>query len=173
MNITSSALAADMRQPRADVERPAVVPAKQTLDAQLHDQRLRLVSIYSIGLAVVAGVWSAAYFSYAMRGTAAVGLVVLVLLHVGGLGAAGVIGALLCRRDRLRDATFALVLPLIVMASVNLAVIANAEGAGVITYCVAGGIAALALEGREVLRLGALIVVCSLIGTYLHGSPIE
>src|SRR5262245_595241 len=105
MNITSSALAADMRQPRAEAERPAAVPARQTLDAQLHDQRLRLVSIYCFGLAIVAALWSVAYLSYAVGGTASLGLVVLVLVHVLGLGAAGVIGAILCRRDRLRDAT--------------------------------------------------------------------
>jgi signal transduction histidine kinase len=172
MNAPSCALAADMRQPCPEADGAPAVPAKHALDAQLHDQRLRLVSIYSVGLALVAGVWCAAYLSYGLHGSAAPGLALMVVLHVAGLGASGILGVLLCRRERLRAATYALVVPLILMASVNLTVIANAEGAGVITYCVAVGIAALALEGRELLRLAALIVGCGLVGALLHGNPI-
>ena len=64
-----------------------------------------------------------------------------------------------------------MVLSLIATATVNLAVIANCEGVAMITYCVAVGLAALALEGRALLALGGLTCVGALAGTLLHVYP--
>jgi signal transduction histidine kinase len=173
MNAPSCALAVDQRQPDQDSgSTGSLVPAQHKLDAELHLQRLRMVGIYSVGLAAVASLWCFLYLLSGSDGAPANPLAAVASLHAAFLGAAGAAGAYLCRRRRLRAATYAIVVPLILVATVNLAVIANAEGAGVVTYCVAVGIGALALDGRELLRLGLLLCICALAGALLHVHPL-
>lgn len=150
----------------------AELPPQRALDEQLHAQRLRLVRGSAIALAVLGGLWCVTYLGYFLKRALPAELMLLVSVQAGMLSAAGVIGVLLCRANRLRPAVYAVVLPLIATATLNLAFVANAEGAGVITYCVAVSIAAFSLEGRDWLGLGAVLGVAALIGMLLHVMPI-
>jgi signal transduction histidine kinase len=77
-----------------------------------------------------------------------------------------------CRRGRLHRATYTTVTALILAATINLATVRNAEGAAVMTYSVAVGIAALVIEGREWLWWGGILALGALIGTLLHSFSV-
>jgi signal transduction histidine kinase len=148
------------------------VPAQRALDEQLREQRLLLIRIYSIGLAVVSAGWCLAYLYIMWRGTWPTPRSTLVNLHALVLVAAGVVSYRYCAQGRLRPATYLIVLPLAVVATVNLALIANAEGSGLVTYSIAVCVAALALEGREWLFLALGLALCAFFGGLLHSFPI-
>jgi signal transduction histidine kinase len=143
------------------------------LEAQLSEQRTRLVRTFSFGLAFFGAGSSMLYLVLCARSADSGLLASLVTLHAGVLGASGVAGATLCQWGRLRAATYLIVLALILTATANLALIRNAEGPSVITYCVSVCIAALVLEGRELLRLAIVASLFALVGALLHGaSPV-
>lgn len=150
----------------------SAVPAQHALDEQLRAQRLLIIRIYSIGLTVFAALWCLGFLYLAARGTVPGPQSLLINLHVASLIAAGILAYRWCGRGWLQAATYAIVFPLILMATSNLAVISNAEGAGFVTYCVAAGVAALVIEGRALLGLGVALSCFSLAGALLHTFPV-
>ena len=150
----------------------AEIPARGALDRQLRDQRLRLIRLYSLGVAIFGSLWCAAYFWPSLAGGGMDLRMAVVSAHAGFLGLAGVLALYLCRLGHLQAATYLNVLALIGIATINLALIANAEGAGIITYCVAISIAALVVEGRQWIVLALVLTLAALAGALLHSFPV-
>lgn len=161
-----------MSHAAAALMRPFEVPAQHTLDGQLREQRLLLVRIYSVGLAVVSALWCVAYLYIMWRGTWSSPPSTVVNLHAAVLVVAGMAAYRVCARGRLRAATYLIVLPLAFVATVNLALIANAEGSGLVTYSIALCVAGLVLEGREWLFLALGLSLCAFVGAMLHSFPL-
>ena len=140
---------------------------------ELGAQRLRVVELYSLALAVCATLWCVANgvaalvdpnFDWTRLG--------VTVIQAGILSVAGWSSLRDSRHGRLRRATYTSVAALIVAATINLASVRNAEGAAVITYAVAVAFAALVIEGREWLWWGGILAVASLIGTLLHSFAV-
>jgi signal transduction histidine kinase len=148
---------------------PAAQPA---LDAALHDQRVELVRLYSLGIAGFGLAWCAAYLALA-GGAAGVSdwSEVIVGVHAAVLGSAGCLAYRYCGAGMLRHATYTDAAALIFAASINLACIGNAEGAGVMTYFVAVSLLALVVESDEWLWWGGVLAVSALIAAVLHSFP--
>ena len=148
------------------------IRARRAAGPELRDQRLRLISFYSLGIGLFGVAWCLAYFVSA-AGRADVGWT-----QVGITGSAAILGAsgwwawYRCRRGQLRRATYTNVAALTLAATANLACIANAEGAAVITYMVGVSLAALVIEGREWLVWGSILSLSALIGSLLHSFPL-
>src|SRR5215472_7302009 len=122
----------------AAASRPAGTVAEPILAGELRAERLHVVRLYSIALAVFATIWVLTH-----------GIVALIDPHFEWirLGVTVVQAAILsvagwsalyeCSRGRLHRATYTTVGALIVAATINLATVRNAEGAAVMTYSVA------------------------------------
>ena len=114
---------------------PRAVPSRGALHAELRAQRLRLVAVFSLGLAIAGTVWGLGQGLVALgegeseRTRCAVSLLQSVILAAGGL-----VGVYCCRLRGLRRATYSNVAALILSATINLAFIRNAEGAAVVAY---------------------------------------
>jgi signal transduction histidine kinase len=152
------------------------VPAQHTLDADLRDQRLRVVWFYSFGLGVVGTLWVAFWLVAHARGwlgePASDGpRLAATVLQAGVLGAAGWYALYRCQRGRLRRATYTNVSALALSATINLAFISNAEGAAVMIFAIAASLAALVIEGREWLWWGGILAFSALLGSLLHSFP--
>ncbi len=163
------------RGDRPSPSRPATcidpqVPPQAHLEERLHAQRLTLVRIFCMGLVAFSAAICAAYLVHVSRvwhvGIAAVGL------HSGLLAVAGLLAIHFCRRGRLREATCTVALPLIVQATLVLALVADSHGIAVIDYCLVVSIAALTLDGRDWPRLALVMAVCTVIGALLHCFPV-
>jgi signal transduction histidine kinase len=147
------------------------VPTRGTLEEVEERQRLGLVSFYSFALGAIGLGWIVAYLVYAaMSGRATPSLPIT--LPATLLGITGWFAFAQCRRGNLRAATWINVVALITSATINLSTIANAEGIGFITYCVAVSLAAPVIEGRDWLRLAVLVSSAALLGALLHSFPI-
>jgi len=154
------------------------VPAKSAVDATLRAQRLRVVERYSLALGVCGVMWAAAWI--AVHGRAALGhgetaarwAVLGVTAQALILAYAGWHAFYRCRHGQLRRATYTDVSALAFAAALNFALIRNAEGAGVVTFAVAVGLAALVIEGREWLWWGAILAGGAFVGTLLHVIPV-
>jgi signal transduction histidine kinase len=146
------------------------VPPQAHLEERLHAQRLLLVRIFCIGLVALSGGISAAYLVHVSRvwhlGIAVVGC------HSGLLAVAGLVAIHFCRRRRLRQATYTVALPLIVQATLVLALVADSHGIAVIDYCFVVSIAALTLDGRDWPRLALVMAACTVTGAVLHCFPV-
>ena len=154
------------------IERPAeAVPPARDLDAALRRQRLWLMRVYSGGIAFFGLGWC---LLFALWGDPAANdpLALIATAHAALLGIAGCYALLRCLAGDLRHATYANLAALILAGTVNLAVITNAEGAGVATYAVAASVAALALEGREWAWFGLGLALAALAGALLHAFPV-
>src|SRR5512143_1352448 len=139
-------------------ERPAApVPPPGDLDASLRRQRLWLVRVYSGGIALFGLGWCG-FFGWVGSAAGDSPLVLVITAHAAVLGTAGCYALLRCWTGDLRHAAYANLGALILAGTINLAAIANAEGAGVATYAVAASVAALALEGREWAWFGLALV---------------
>ncbi|MDX2165969.1 MAG: ATP-binding protein [Deltaproteobacteria bacterium] len=149
----------------------AGVPTRGSLEEVEQVQRLRLVSFYSFALGAIGVGWIVAYVGYAALSRGA-SLSLRITLPATLLGVTGWFAFAQCRRGNLRAATWINVIALITSATINLSTIANAEGIGFITYCVAVSLAAPVIEGREWLWLAALTSVAALLGALLHSFPV-
>lgn len=161
---------ANGRAPTADA--PPAVPAQHALDAELRDQRLRLVSLYSLGIGIFGLGWCLAYCVLALARIDADWMQLAVTGPAAVLGGAGWWALYRCRRGQLRRATYTNVAALTLAATANLACIANAEGAAVITYTVGISLAALVIEGREWLVWGGILSLSALTGSLLHSFSV-
>jgi signal transduction histidine kinase len=150
----------------------AEVPAQHALDEQLRAQRLFIIKIYSIGLTIFSFSWCLGFLYLMSPGTPLGPQSLVIHLLVASLIAGGILAYRWCGKGRLKAATYAIVVPLILMATSNLALISNAEGTGFVTFCVAAGVAALVLEGREWLYLAGIFIVFPLMGALLHTFPV-
>src|SRR5262249_12823283 len=83
------------------------------------------------------------------------------------LGVSGWWARYRCLRGQLRRSTYTNAAALTLAATLNLAMVRNAEGAAVATYAVAAAIVALVIQGREWLWWGAILALSA-----LAGSPI-
>ncbi len=146
-------------------------PAQPALDAELRDQRLRVVRWYSFGVGVGGVAWFVAFLTIVTGGQRPTGVQAAVLAHAAVLGFAGWLAYGWCRRGRLRHATYTNASALILAGTANLALIGNAEGAAVITYAVAVSLAALVIETPEWLLWGAILTVSALGAAWLHSYP--
>jgi signal transduction histidine kinase len=152
-------------------------PTQHTLDADLHDQRLRVVWFYSLGLGVVGTLWVGFWLIAHSQGWLGEpgsdgARLVATVLQAGVLGAAGWYAFYRCRLGRLRRATYTNVSALALSATINLALISNAEGAAVMIFAIAASLAALVIEGREWLWWGGILAFCALVGSLLHSFPL-
>jgi signal transduction histidine kinase len=177
MSVQAVAHPSAARSYRADAvaarERPAAaVPPPVDLDASLRRQRLWLVRVYSAGIALFGLGWCVAFFGGVGQSAGDSPLVLVTTAHAAVLGTAGCYALLRCWTGDLRHAAYANLGALILAGTINLAVIANAEGAGVATYAVAASVAALALEGREWAWFGLALAVSALAGALLHAFPL-
>jgi signal transduction histidine kinase len=150
----------------------AGVPARGTLEEVEERQRLRLVSFYSFALGAIGVGWCVAYLLYVALGGASEAPPIALTLPAVLLGITGWFAFAQCRRSNLRAATYINVGALIVSATINLSTIANAEGIGFITYCVAVSLAAPVIEGREWLGLAVAVSTAALLGALLHSFPV-
>lgn len=153
------------------VSRP--VASRGALDGELHQQRLRVVAFFSLSLAAAGIIWGLG------QGLAALGegesertRFIVSVLQSAILAAGGLCGFSWSRLGQLRRATYSNVAALILSATINLAFIRNAEGAAVVAYAGAVGLAALVMQGREWLWWGAALVVSTLVGSVLHSIPL-
>jgi signal transduction histidine kinase len=150
---------------------PAVM-AEEDLDAILRRQRLWLVRILSACIALFGIGWCLLFLAYLQSTAADDALTQVVTAHAALLGAAGAIALLRCQGGHLRQASLINLGALIAAATINLATIANAEGAGIATYGVAASVAALTLEGRAWLWFGLALAISALVGALLHAFPL-
>jgi signal transduction histidine kinase len=148
------------------------VPAQGTLDDELHRQRLGWVGIYSLGIGVFGLGWGIAFVSYGLLSGGLDRVTMAVSLQAGVLSTAGWWASSLCRRGRLRPATYMNFAALLFAATANLACTTNAEGVAVITYGVAMSLAAMVIEGREWLWVTLVLSGCALLGSLLHSFPL-
>jgi len=159
-------LTPDAPPPGAGAPATTSTPA---LDAELRVQRLRLVALYSLALAIASTVWMAAHCALLVVDANPQWLrFAITVLQATILSVAGWAALYACRRGRLRIATYCNVAALTLAATINLATVSNAEGAAVVTYAVAVGLAALAIEGREWLWWSAVFGLAALLGSLLH-----
>lgn len=150
----------------------AALLAEDDLDAVLRRHRLWLVRILSACIACFGIGWCLLFILY-LRTTGAEDAVTrVVTAHAALLGTAGCVALLRCQAGHLGQASLINLAALIMAATINLATIANAEGAGIATYGVAAGVAALTLEGRAWLWFGVALAVSALIGALLHALPV-
>lgn len=147
------------------------MPTRGTLEEVEQRQRLRLVSFYSFGLGAIGIGWIVVYLVYAALSDGATQSLPITL-PATLLGITGWFAFAQCRRGNLRAATWINVVALVASATINLSTIANAEGIGFITYCVAVSLAAPVIEGRDWLRLAVLVSGASLLGALLHSFPV-
>ena len=147
-------------------------PAQTALDAQLRGQRLRVVWWYSIGIGVFGIAWCVAFLGIIATEPAARWTQLAVVTHAVVLSGAGWLAYYYCRAGHLRHATYTDAAALTMAGTANLAFIANAEGAAVITFAVAVSLVALVVESREWLWWGAILSGSALIGTLVHTNPI-
>ncbi len=150
----------------------AGVPARGTLEEIEERQRLRLVSFYSFALGAIGIGWCVAYLIYAAINGVIDSLPLSLMVPAVLLGITGWFAFAQCRRGNLRAATYINVGALITSATFNLSTIANAEGIGFITYCVAVSLAAPVIEGREWLWLAVVVSTAALLGALLHSFPL-
>ena len=150
----------------------AGLPAESTREQIEERQRLRLVSFYSLALGAIGVLWCAAYLAHAAWTSTVDAPSIHITLPAVLLGITGWFAFAQCLRGNLRAATYINVGALIVSATINLATIANAEGIGFITYCVAISLAAPVIEDREWLWLGAAVSLAALAGALLHSFPL-
>jgi len=137
--------------------------------AELRAQRMRLVALYSLALAIASTLWVAAHCALLIVAANRPWLrFAITVVQAAILCAAGWSALYACRRRHLRIATYCNVAALTLAATINLATVTNAEGAAVVTYAVAVGLAALAIEGREWMWWSAVFGVAALIGSLLH-----
>jgi signal transduction histidine kinase len=156
--------------PRRAADVAPEVPPQASLDGRLDAQRLAIVRVLSLGVALFSAVATPPYLLHATRsghpGALAVACHSLLLIL------AGLLGVYFCRRGRLHAATCAVALPVISQATLVLAVLADGHGIAVINYCLVISIAALTLERRDWPRLAVAIAICSILGTVLHVFPV-
>ncbi len=148
------------------------LPTQRRLDQRLRAQRLRLIWMYSLGLSVFSWLWCAGSVAYGLVISHSGWLTVFMASHASILAVGACIALVFCRYRSLRAATYTNVAALLVVGAIHLACLDNAEAAGVIIYCVAVSVAALVLEGREWLRVGAIISATALVGGLLHWFPV-
>lgn len=154
-------------------ERPVLpVPPPGDLDATLRRQRLWLVRVYSAGIALFGLGWCLLFARWGPSASGDDPLVLVTTAHAAVLGSAGCYALLRCWTGDLRRAAYANLGALILTPTINLAVIANAEGAGIATYAVAASVAALVLEGREWAWFGLALALSALAGALLHAFPL-
>ncbi len=146
-------------------------PAQPALDAQLRGQRLRVIWWYSLGIGLFGLAWCVAFLAAIAHEPEVQWTQIAVVAHAAVLGAAGWLAYAYCHAGRLRHATYTDAAALIMAGTANLATIANAEGAAVITFAVALSLAALVIEPREWAWWGVIMGGSALIGTVLHISP--
>ncbi|MEO8601139.1 MAG: ATP-binding protein [bacterium] len=151
---------------------PSLAPAIGTLEEIEQQQFLRLVSFYSAGLGASGLAWCIAYVVYASLTGSLDTLSIAVTTPAAVLGVTGWFAYGQCRRGNVRAATAINVVALLIGGTVNLSMIANAEGVGFISYCVAISLAAPVIKGREWLWLAIGISVASLAGALLHSFPV-
>jgi signal transduction histidine kinase len=160
--------------------RPAVLdrgadPA--SFGEQSRSQRLAVVRIFSLAL-IIAGALSGGVFLCCALWPEALDppssriLLLLIALFALSLAAAGVVSVRLCRRERLRAATFSVALALIVVATSDLVLIAGVQAIAIMIYCVAIGFAALGLDSKEWPWLIAGVGLAALTGSILQYVPV-
>lgn len=156
--------------PGGDVGPGSQPHLESSLERRLEAQRLRLVRLFAIGLSVFSAVGLVVCLALRLSEGHPALIVVIVNLMLLTLG--GMTSLLLCRRGRLRAATYVMVVPLITQGVVDLAVAANIDGPALITYFVALSMGALTLEGRRLVLLGLTVTLGALAGVWLHSFPV-
>ena len=152
---------------------PPRVPSAPALEAEMRASRLRLIAIASFGLGTCGVLWGLghAVIAYLEVETDRMRLFVTVL-QCAVLSAGGWCGFYRCHRGQLRRATYCNVAALMLAATINLVLVRNAEGAAVVTYAAAVGLAALVIQGRAWLWWAAILVVSTAVGSLLHSYPV-
>jgi signal transduction histidine kinase len=152
---------------------PAVgeAPVETTVERRIREQRLRLVRIFAIGLAIFGAIGAVGF--RALGGPSPPAGYVGIMLGTTVLSLSGVGAALLCRSGRLRPASYLMVLPLLLQGVLDLTLTSNLQGPALIVFFVAISIAALAFEGRDWPLLAVLVTVSATCGAFLQSFPLS